>query len=138
MELVVFSLNYSPWSLRAWLALDHAGAPFQVRHIGGLVDEGWREQLLAISGAAKVPILLDGELTLHESLAICLFGSGHGAQLVGCRHGVAFVFTCRPDWEIRAEPKFAEVCRELLTGHFTPETFGVRGLGTSALPRSAS
>ena len=71
MELVVFSLNYSSWSVRAWLALDHAGAPFQVRHIGGLVDEGWREQLLAISGAAKVPILLDGELTLHESLAIC-------------------------------------------------------------------
>ena len=71
MELVVFSLNYSSWSVRAWLALDHAGVAFEVRHIGGFVDEGWRDQLLAITGAAKVPVLLDGELTVHESLAIC-------------------------------------------------------------------
>jgi glutathione S-transferase len=71
MELVVFSLNYSSWSVRAWLALDHAGVPFRVRHIGGFVEEGWREKLLAISGAARVPVLLDGGLTLHESLAIC-------------------------------------------------------------------
>ena len=71
MELVVFSLNFSSWSVRAWLALDHTGVPFKVRHIGGLVEEGWREQLLAISAAAKVPVLLDHGLTLHESLAIC-------------------------------------------------------------------
>jgi len=78
MELVVFSLNYSSWSVRAWLALDHAGVAFKVRHIGGFVDEGWRDRLLAITGAAKVPVLLDGELTVHESLAICEYiAEGH-------------------------------------------------------------
>ena len=71
MELVVFSLNYSSWSVRAWLALDHAGVAFELRHIGGFVEEGWRDRLLAITGAAKVPVLLDGKLTVHESLAIC-------------------------------------------------------------------
>ena len=78
MELVVFSLNYSSWSVRAWLALDHAGVAFEVRHIGGFVDEGWRDRLLAITGAAKVPVLLDGDLTVHESLAICEYvAEGH-------------------------------------------------------------
>ena len=50
MELVVFSLNYSSWSVRAWLALDHAGAAFKVRHIGGFVDEGWRDTVLVMPG----------------------------------------------------------------------------------------
>jgi glutathione S-transferase len=71
MELVVFSLNYSSWSVRAWLALDHAGAGFSLREIGGFVDPGWRQELLQISGAGKVPVLLDGDLRVHEALAIC-------------------------------------------------------------------
>jgi hypothetical protein len=53
MELVVFTLNYSSWSTRAWLALDHAGADFSLREIRGFVDPDWRERLLRISGAAR-------------------------------------------------------------------------------------
>ncbi len=71
MKLVIASLNYSSWSARAWLALDHAKADFTTHEIGLRVDPRWKEKILAFSGAGKVPILIDGSLSVHESLAIC-------------------------------------------------------------------
>ncbi|HSC88289.1 MAG TPA: glutathione S-transferase family protein [Polyangiaceae bacterium] len=71
MRLVVGNLNYSSWSMRPWLALRHAGAEFRTHDIGMRVDEQWRDRILAFSGAGKVPILIDGSLSVHESLAIC-------------------------------------------------------------------
>jgi glutathione S-transferase len=71
VKLVVASLNYSSWSARAWLALTHTGADFDTRRIGLFVDEDWREQVEVFSGAGMVPVLVDGELVIHESLAIC-------------------------------------------------------------------
>jgi glutathione S-transferase len=71
VKLVVASLNYSSWSARAWLALTHAGAEFETHRIGLFVDEDWREQVEAYSGAGLVPVLVDGDLVIHESLAIC-------------------------------------------------------------------
>lgn len=35
------------------------------------VAADWKEKILQFSGAGKVPVLVDGSLTLHESLAIC-------------------------------------------------------------------
>jgi len=70
VKLVVASLNYSSWSARAWLALTHAGVDFDTERIGLFVDEDWREQVEAYSGAGMVPVLVDGELLIHESLAI--------------------------------------------------------------------
>lgn len=71
VKLVIASLNYSSWSARAWLALTHVGAEFDTYRIGLFVDEDWREQVEAFSGAGMVPVLVDGELVVHESLAIC-------------------------------------------------------------------
>jgi glutathione S-transferase len=71
MKLVIASLNYSSWSVRAWLALTQAGVEFETETVGLLVDEDWKAQILAHSPAGKVPILIDDELTVHESLAIC-------------------------------------------------------------------
>ncbi|MGB5810330.1 MAG: glutathione S-transferase family protein [Polyangiales bacterium] len=71
MRLVIGPLNYSSWSLRPWLALDHAGANFKTHEIALFVDPDYRDKILQFSGAGKVPILVDGSLSVHESLAIC-------------------------------------------------------------------
>jgi glutathione S-transferase len=71
LRLVGGNLNYSSWTLRAWLALKHAGVDFRFHDIGLNTTPGWKERILAFSGAGKVPILVDGSLSIHESLAIC-------------------------------------------------------------------
>lgn len=75
MRLVVAPLNYSSWSVRAWLALDHAGADFKTHEIALFVDPNWRDKVLQFSGAGKVPILIDGSLSIHESLAIAEYAA---------------------------------------------------------------
>jgi len=70
-RLVVGNLNYSSWSVRPWLALKHAGADFRIHDVGLKTSSDWKERILAFSGAGKVPVLVDGSLSIHESLAIC-------------------------------------------------------------------
>ncbi len=71
LRLVCANLNYSSWSVRPWLALKHAGLAFRVHGVGMKTQDGWKERILSFSGAGKVPILVDGALSIHESLAIC-------------------------------------------------------------------
>jgi glutathione S-transferase len=71
LRLVCANLNYSSWSVRPWLALKHSGLAFRVHDVGLKTQEGWKERILSFSGAGKVPILVDGSLSVHESLAIC-------------------------------------------------------------------
>ena len=70
-RLVGANLNYSSWTVRTWLALEHAGAAFQLHDVGLKTQDGWKDRILNFSGAGKVPILIDGPLSVHESLAIC-------------------------------------------------------------------
>jgi glutathione S-transferase len=71
LRLVLGNLNYSSWSVRPWLALKHAGLEFRSHDVGMRTQEGWKERILSFSGAGKIPILVDGSLSIHESLAIC-------------------------------------------------------------------
>jgi glutathione S-transferase len=71
LRLVCANLNYSSWSIRPWLALKHAGLPFRTHDVGLKTEEGWKDRILSFSGAGQVPILVDGSLSIHESLAIC-------------------------------------------------------------------
>lgn len=71
LRLVCGNLNYSSWSVRPWLALKHSGLPFRAHDIGLKTEEGWKERILSFSGAGQVPVLVDGSLSVHESLAIC-------------------------------------------------------------------
>jgi glutathione S-transferase len=69
MTLVIGNKNYSSWSLRPWLALAHHKIPFQEV----IVPIHTPETPAAIgkySPAGKVPVLIDGEATIWESLAI--------------------------------------------------------------------
>lgn len=71
LRLVVGNLNYSSWSVRPWLALKWASADFRVHDVGLKTEADWKARILAFSGAGKVPVLVDGSLSVHESLAIC-------------------------------------------------------------------
>jgi glutathione S-transferase len=71
LRLVCANLNYSSWSVRPWLALKHSGLPFRAHDVGLKTEDGWQDRIRSFSGAGLVPILIDGSLSVHESLAIC-------------------------------------------------------------------
>jgi glutathione S-transferase len=71
LRLVCGNLNYSSWSVRPWLALKHSGLAFRTHDVGLKTEAGWKERILSFSGAGRVPVLVDGPLSVHESLAIC-------------------------------------------------------------------
>ena len=69
LTLVIGNKNYSSWSFRPWIALRAAGIPFEEVVIP-LYEPGSKEQILRHSPAGKVPILIDGDVRVWESLAI--------------------------------------------------------------------
>ena len=69
LTLIIGNKNYSSWSLRPWLALRHAGIPFDERLLL-LCGENWKEAIAAVSPSGRVPVLLHGEHSIWETLAI--------------------------------------------------------------------
>ena len=69
LTLIIGNKNYSSWSLRPWIAMKAAGIAFEEVVIP-LYGPGSAEQILKYSPAGKVPILIDGDDTVWESLAI--------------------------------------------------------------------
>jgi glutathione S-transferase len=69
LKLVIGSKSFSSWSLRPWLALEHAAAPYEEILIS-FGDPDWREQIKRYSPSGKVPYLIDGTLGIWDSLAI--------------------------------------------------------------------
>lgn len=68
-EIVIASKNFSSWSLRAWLALEQTGAPYRETLLS-TADPDWHEQAMRHSPSGFVPLLIDGALRIHDSLAI--------------------------------------------------------------------
>jgi len=69
LTLVIGNKNYSSWSLRPWLVLKQAGIPFREIFIS-LYTGTSRAEIGKYSPSGKVPVLIDGKITLWESLAI--------------------------------------------------------------------
>ncbi|NVJ93204.1 MAG: glutathione S-transferase family protein [Methylocystaceae bacterium] len=70
--LIIGNKNYSSWSLRPWLVLKHLGLDFDEVVIP-LLQDNFKEKILAHSHAGKVPILKADGFDLWDSLAICEF-----------------------------------------------------------------
>jgi glutathione S-transferase len=69
LQLIIGNKNYSSWSFRPWLAMKVAGIEFQETLIS-LDAADFKPRLIALSGAGKVPVLIDGDVRVWESLAI--------------------------------------------------------------------
>jgi glutathione S-transferase len=69
LRLIIGNKNYSSWSFRPWLAMKVAGIAFAETLIS-LEAADFKSRLLALSSAGKVPVLIDGDVRIWESLAI--------------------------------------------------------------------
>ncbi len=69
LTLYIGNRNYSSWSLRAWLLMRQLDLPFDEKPLRLFTAE-FRDTLSKLSPVARVPLLLDGDFAIWESLAI--------------------------------------------------------------------
>jgi glutathione S-transferase len=69
MHLIIGNKNYSSWSFRPWLAMKVAGIAFEETVIS-LDAPDLKARVTVPGGSGRVPVLLDGEVRIWESLAI--------------------------------------------------------------------
>jgi glutathione S-transferase len=69
LHLIIGNKNYSSWSFRPWLAMKVAGIAFRETLVS-LEATDFKSRLKAFGGAGKVPVLIDGDVCIWDSLAI--------------------------------------------------------------------
>src|SRR4051794_2967544 len=69
LHLVIGNKNYSSWSMRPWIGMRGAGIAFDETVIS-LNAPDFKPRLGKLSGTGKVPVLIDGDVHVWESLAI--------------------------------------------------------------------
>jgi glutathione S-transferase len=70
-KLAIGNKNYSSWSMRPWLAMRASGIPFEEIFIPLYTDnKADKDRILGFSRAGKVPALIDGDVTVWDSLSI--------------------------------------------------------------------
>ena len=70
LKLVIGNKNYSSWSMRPWLALRANNIPFEEIFIPLYTGDADKQRILNFTDSGKVPALIDGDLTVWDSLAI--------------------------------------------------------------------
>jgi len=70
LKIVIGNKKYSSWSLRGWLVLKQIGVPFEEILIP-LDQPNTQEQIARYSPSGRVPTLIDGDVVVWDSLAIC-------------------------------------------------------------------
>jgi glutathione S-transferase len=69
MKLIIGNKNYSSWSMRPWIAMKVANIPFEETVIS-LNAPDFKQVVGSASGSGKVPVLIDSDIRVWESLAI--------------------------------------------------------------------
>ena len=67
--LIIGNKNYSSWSLRPWLLLRQLDIPFTER-LEPFIPHGSHDAFRAFSPTGRVPLLVDGDTKVWDSLAI--------------------------------------------------------------------
>ncbi len=68
-KLVIANRNYSSWSLRAWVFLTESTVPFEEIRIP-LFTKTWSQEIASYSPTLRVPVLLDDDITVWDTMAI--------------------------------------------------------------------
>jgi len=107
MQLVIGNKNYSSWSMRPWVLLRQAGIAFdevKIRFDAFTPDSRFKTELARISPAGRVPVLIDGDLTVWDTLAIAEY--------------VAEKFPAKRLWpqDVKARACARSVCAEMHSG----------------------
>lgn len=69
MQLIIGNKRYSSWSLRPWLVMTHFGLAFEETLIQ-LDTPQFAEEVRRFSPSGRVPCLIDGDISVWETLAI--------------------------------------------------------------------
>ncbi len=78
LKLYIGNKNYSSWSMRPWVLLKQAGIPFEevmLRFDAFDKDSNFKRSLIDITPTGKVPVLVDGDLAVWDTLAIAEYVS---------------------------------------------------------------
>jgi len=107
MQLVIGNKNYSSWSMRPWVLLKQAGIEFEERKIrfdAFTPDSTFKTELARLTPAGHVPVLIDGDLTVWDTLAIAEY--------------VAEKFPAKQLWpkDAKARARARSVCAEMHSG----------------------
>ena len=73
LKLYIGNKNYSSWSMRPWVLLRQAGISFEeamVRFDSFDASSQFKSTLQGLTPTGKVPLLVDGELAVWDTLAI--------------------------------------------------------------------
>jgi glutathione S-transferase len=107
LTLYIGNKNYSSWSMRPWVLMRQVGIVFEevmVRFDGFGPESQFKQTMRALHPSAKVPVLLDGDLVIWDSLAIAEYLADRFPQ-----HGL---------WpqSPRARARARSVCAEMHSG----------------------
>jgi glutathione S-transferase len=73
LKLYIGNKNYSSWSMRPWVLMRQAGITFDevmVRFDSFDADSDFKRALKDVNPVGKVPVLVDGDLAIWDTLAI--------------------------------------------------------------------
>lgn len=107
LTLYIGNKNYSSWSMRPWVLLKQAGIPFEevkIRFDSFEKDSGFKERVLKVNPAGRVPALVDDGLVVWDTLAIAEY--------------LAEKFPAKKLWpqEVAARARARSVCAEMHSG----------------------
>ena len=107
LTLYIGNKNYSSWSMRPWVLMKQLDLPFQerlVRFDAFQGDSHFKDEVLKVNPAGRVPVLVDDGLAVWDSLAIV--------------ETLAEKFPQRGVWprDARARARARSVCAEMHSG----------------------
>jgi glutathione S-transferase len=73
LKLYIGNKNYSSWSMRPWVLMKEAGIPFEetvMRLDYAEADSVFKKEIVKLNPAGRVPVLVDGDLVIWDTLAI--------------------------------------------------------------------
>jgi glutathione S-transferase len=70
LTLYIGNKNYSSWSMRPWIAMKAAGIAFDEVVIPLYTGAADKQRILDVTPSGKVPALVDGDVSVWDSIAI--------------------------------------------------------------------